>query len=180
MEFIRGIVKFLSYICYLLIIIYALVWAPNLFEYRPLVVLTGSMEPTIKTGSVLYYKDVPEEELKVGDAITFSVNNQVVSHRIVSIENGLYETKGDANASPDAMKISYNNILGKDADISIPYVGYYVKFIGEHIYLLIVVVVILISEFLLGNRKLVKAEPIKKEETIDINKNNIIEEEEVL
>ena len=180
MEFIRGVIKFLSYICYLLIIIYALVWAPNLFRYKPLVVLTGSMEPTIKTGSVLYYKEVPEEELKEGDIITFNVNNKYVSHRIVSIENGSYETKGDANASPDAMKISYNNILGKDADISIPYAGYYVKFVGEHLYFLIVVIAILVSEFLLGDRKRVKTEPIKKEEAVDINKNNIIEEEEVL
>lgn len=167
MGIIRKIVHFLAIICYILIFAYALICVPMIFGYRPLVVLTGSMEPTIKTGSVLYYKKVPQEELKVGDPITFKINNQVVSHRINNIINGEYETKGDANDSPDPIKTKYQNILGKDAKITIPYAGYYVWFINQHLYLIIVVIIILISEFLLGNRR-----------TLDIDKN--LKEEEVL
>ena len=169
MAFIRGLFKFLSWICYILIIAYALIWMPNLFGYRPLVVLTGSMEPTIKTGSILYYKNVPESELKVGDAITFVLNKNYVSHRIVSIENGLYETKGDANDVADPVKIGYNDIKGRDAKITIPYAGYIIKYINEHLYLIGIVMIILISEFFLSSKK-----------NYDINKNKKIEEVEVL
>lgn len=168
MGIIRKIIHFLAIICYILVLAYGIVCIPMIFGYKPLVVLTGSMEPTIKTGSVLYYKKVPESELKVGDPITFKINGQYVSHRINSIKDGQYQTKGDANQSPDPVRITYSSIEGKDSNITIPYIGYYIKFINEHLYLVAIVIIILLSEFLLGNTR-----------TLDINK-NIVEEEEVL
>ena len=38
---------------------------------RTYAVVSGSMEPTYPTGSLLYVKSVDAEDLKVGDAITF-------------------------------------------------------------------------------------------------------------
>lgn len=154
MGIVKKIIHILSIICYLFIIVYGLVCVPIIFKYKPLVVLTGSMEPTFKTGSVIYYKTVSEDELKVGDIITFKYDESLISHRIYSIDNSLYETKGDANNAPDATRISYSNIVGKDANVYIPYVGYYVKFINENMYLLIIVGIILVSEFILSNVKI--------------------------
>ena len=151
MKMIKKIVHILSYICYMFIIVYALLCAPIIFKYKPLVVLTGSMEPKFKTGSVIYYKPVSEDEIKVGDIITFKLSNSLVSHRVYSINDGLYETKGDANNAVDATKIKYSDIVGKDANLSIPYVGYYIKYINEHLFIIIIVALILVLDFLFSN-----------------------------
>lgn len=151
MNILKKIVHLLSSICYVLIIIYALVCIPYLFGYKPLVVLTGSMEPSFKVGSIIYYKHVNQNELKEGDIITFSMGNYVVSHRINKIEDGLYETKGDANNTVDAKRITYNDILGKDLNVNVPYLGFYVKFFKDNMYILVIFALILISDFILSN-----------------------------
>ena len=153
MEFIKRIVHVLSNICYVFIGIYALICAPMIFGYKPLVVLSGSMEPNIKTGSVIYYHKVNKEDLKVGDIITFKTDTkkEYVSHRINAIDGDSYETKGDANNAVDPLKITYEDIIGKDLNINIPYAGYYIDFANKHVYLIIVVAIILISEYLLTN-----------------------------
>lgn len=152
MNFLKKIVHWLSNICYLLIIAYAIIELPMLFGYKPLVVLSGSMEPSYKVGSVLYYKSVEEKNLRVGDVITFELEDGTfVTHRINRIVNGEYETKGDANNTPDLFKVKYENVKGKVANINIIFVGYFIKFINTHLYLVGVVAIILLSEFLLSN-----------------------------
>ena len=126
----RKIVHCLSIICYIFIFIYAIICIPYIFKYKPLVVLTGSMEPSFQTGSIIYYKNVPSNEIKVGDIITFKMGNSLVSHRVYSINDGLYETKGDANNAVDSGKIKYSDIVGKDSNLSIPYLGYFVKYVN--------------------------------------------------
>lgn len=159
MEAIRKLVHILSFIVYFLIGIYALVLLPYLFNYTPLVVLSGSMETTLMTGSIIYYKEVEKDELKVGDIITYRVDDLVVTHRINEIKDGKFVTKGDANNNVDPIIIDYKDVLGVVGDFSVPYLGYYVRFINENLYILIFVVLILLSEFFLGEEK-----------TFDINK----------
>ena len=122
-------------------------------NYKPLVVLSGSMEPTLPTGSVIYYHPVEESDLKVGDIVTFKLkdNKTLVSHRITSINNGIIQTKGDANNSVDSLDLTYSSIMGVDSNIYIPYVGYFIQFVNEHLYLVAIVVTILVLEFLLSN-----------------------------
>lgn len=160
MAIIKKMIHLLASITYLFITIYVLICIPIVFGHKPLVVLTGSMEPKYKVGSIIYYKKVPPQELKEGDVISYVINNKMVSHRIVSIENGLIETKGDANNASDVNKIRFDNVKGKVANISIPYVGYYIRFVNENLIpVVIVTVIILVSEFLLSNT-----------EAFDINK----------
>ena len=84
----------------------------------------------------------------------------MVSHRIVNIDNGFIETKGDANKVSDVNKIRYENVRGKVGKLSIPYVGYYIKAVNENLTLVVIVtVIILVSEFLFSNT-----------EAFDINK----------
>ena len=58
MGVLRIIVKILSWICYILIGIYALICAPMIFGLKPEVVTTGSMIPTYNIGTIIYYKKV--------------------------------------------------------------------------------------------------------------------------
>lgn len=153
MGLIRKLIHILAVIAYVLIIVYAIVCIPMIFRNQPVVVLSGSMEPTYKIGSVIYYKKVSQKELKKGDVITFTTkNNKMVSHRIVNIDNGSIETKGDANKVSDVNKIRYENVRGKVGKLSIPYVGYYIKMVNDHLTIVVIVtVIILVSEFLISN-----------------------------
>lgn len=162
MGIIKKIIHFFANIAYILIILYALVCIPILFGKNPVVVLSGSMEPTYKIGSIIYYEKVLFKNIKVGDVITYEYDNKYISHRVSSIDNNLIETKGDANNTADVNKVKYNNIKGKVSNFSLPYIGYYIKFINDNVRIfMITLVVILLSEFLLSNIK-----------TFDIDKNN--------
>ena len=67
MDIIRKIVHILANIIYILITVYLVICIPMIFGHTPVVVLSGSMEPTYKVGSVIYYKKISEKELKVED-----------------------------------------------------------------------------------------------------------------
>ncbi len=75
-------------------------------------VVSGSMEPTIHVGDliVIHTKDVSYSE---GDIVTFyDTNEAFVTHRIMSIDDGLMITKGDNNNSED-QPIPISQIVGK-------------------------------------------------------------------
>ena len=167
MVIIKRIVHILALVTYFLIAVYALCSIPMLFGKNPLVVLSGSMEPSYKKGSILYYEEVTQNELKVGDVITYTTNDgSFVSHRIMKIEDELYETKGDANSVSDPKRVSFHQIKGRVMNVTIPYLGYYVGFVGDNTYLIVVAVTILVSEFLLCN---IKAFDIEKKERSEHN-----------
>lgn len=90
---------------------------PDFFGYKSFVIVSGSMEPTIKKGDAIFVKQVPEEEIKNNDIISFTIGNTNVTHRIIEIteEKGIkkYTTKGDNNNTEDKEKITYQQIEGK-------------------------------------------------------------------
>jgi signal peptidase I len=101
-------------------------------NFKVLTVVSGSMEPAIKTGSVVIVK--PAFDYKVGDVITFGPYTKTkapTTHRIYSVKTvdgePVYITKGDANNSPDAREVKKRDVLGKVL-FSVPYVGYAVDF----------------------------------------------------
>jgi signal peptidase I len=77
------------------------------FGVTPLVVESGSMAPTIKTGALAIARDVPAKDLRVGDVVRVKTGPQSsVTHRIVEITRRptgvALRLKGDANKVPDA------------------------------------------------------------------------------
>lgn len=104
----------------------------NLFGYQMKTVLSGSMEPEMKTGSIIAIKatDV-QEEFQKGDVITFKTEDDVfVTHRIEQVkDNGKhYITKGDANNAPDSEPVVPEDIVGMYTGFTVPYVGYVMNF----------------------------------------------------
>lgn len=95
-------------------------------------VLSGSMEPTYHTGSVIYVKPCEAEEVQVGDPITFVLNEDLVvaTHRVVDKDDveGKFYTKGDANAAADGAPVLYENLIGKPV-FSVPYLGYVADYV---------------------------------------------------
>lgn len=99
---------------------------PKFMGYNQFAVLSGSMEPNIHVGAIVYAKDVEPAELEVGDIVTYQISgNTMVTHRIVAINEATatITTKGDANETEDASPVSYESIVGKYA-FDIPYLGY--------------------------------------------------------
>ncbi len=80
--------------------------------YGMLEVVSGSMEPTIKVGDIIVI-DVNDKKYKVGDIITFLMDDTFVTHRIVSIDGDYMTTKGDNINNTEDDPISQNQVLGK-------------------------------------------------------------------
>lgn len=101
---------------------------PNLIGITPFIVLSGSMEPTIKTGSIAYGNThIKVEDVKVGDIIIFKLDKAYVTHRVVSInKDKTFTTKGDANATEDLAPVEFENFRGETI-FSIPYLGYLIR-----------------------------------------------------
>lgn len=90
---------------------------PGVFGYKPMIVMSGSMETSIYTGDLIFTKVVDPETLKEGDIIAFrEEDNYVTTHRIISIKevNGekYFETKGDNNNTADQNLVSFEAVEG--------------------------------------------------------------------
>lgn len=83
------------------------------FGYKPVVVLTGSMEPFMRTNSLVIIKST--KDIKENDVIMFSVDDEtMVCHRVAGIDKeGKITTKGDNNETADFRKISLDDVKGK-------------------------------------------------------------------
>ncbi len=150
MKLVQKILNILSWPVYICIAAYLLIAAPMVAGCRPVVVLSGSMEPTYHVASVIYYKSAPFNKINNGDPITFRAGeNSLVTHRVVEKREGAQEfvTKGDANPTNDPNPVSYQNVVGKALPFSIPYAGYFVDF-GKKPVVIGVMAVILIGGIL--------------------------------
>lgn len=103
----------------------------RLMGYRVYTVISGSMEPELSVGDLLYVKPVDPSTIKVGDDVTFVLNEDLVvaTHRVIAVdtESKHLHTKGIANDIEDA-PVHFNNVLGV-VDFSIPLLGYVSDFI---------------------------------------------------
>ncbi len=88
---------------------------PRLMGYEIYEVVSGSMEPEIPVGSILYVEETPPEEIEAGDVIAFMRNDTVVSHRVEENRyvEGKFITKGDANSEEDTVPVPYDSLVGK-------------------------------------------------------------------
>ena len=108
----------------------------RLVGLHPYTVLSGSMEPTYHTGSLIYVKNVDPFELEAGDVITFMLDEDALAtHRIVEVVPDAedpstirFVTKGDANEFIDGSMVHYKNIVGTPV-FTIPYLGYLANFV---------------------------------------------------
>lgn len=125
-------------VVYLVLISLASDEEPNIFGYQFKIVLSGSMEPDIKTGSIIMVKRGGDmSALNKDDVITFREENEsLVTHRIVEVVHSggsvLYRTKGDSNDGPDINPVLPKNIVAEYTGFTVPNVGYVVAFLQSH------------------------------------------------
>ncbi len=95
-------------------------------------VVTDSMSPQIKKGSVVFVRQVDFEKLHENDIVTveFPDGDGCFTHRIISIDYdaGIFRTKGDANEKEDPQPSMKEQIIGR-LWYAVPALGYISIFI---------------------------------------------------
>jgi signal peptidase len=107
---------------------------PFLKDQQFFVVMSGSMEPKVPTGSLILVRRTPEQP-KVGDVITFLTprTKQFTTHRVLNVKveeqskKVIFSTKGDANTDPDPWILTQEDVIGK-MQFVVPLAGYIVHY----------------------------------------------------
>lgn len=97
---------------------------PYIFGYRVLQVVTDSMEPTIRSETCIIIEEVEQEDIKLGDIITFKSEDPMLrgflnTHRVHEISTDpvtgaeYYVTIGDASSKPDPYPVDYEQVVGR-------------------------------------------------------------------
>lgn len=107
-------------------VIAVLLIVPMAMGCKNMAVLSGSMEPEIPVGSVVFVKETDVNTIETGDVITYRLSGEtMVTHRVVKVdkETQQFITKGDANETEDASPVAYSDVIGKDW-FHVPFLGY--------------------------------------------------------
>ena len=99
---------------------------PSLLGFEAYNVVSGSMEPTIPEGSVIYVEHTEPSAIVEGDIIAFYKDGTVVTHRVTDnrVVTGVFITKGDANEKEDISPVQYSELIGR-VKYHFPYLGNY-------------------------------------------------------
>ncbi|MBS7623463.1 signal peptidase I [Candidatus Bathyarchaeota archaeon] len=129
-------------------------------EHPVLVVVSGSMVPTLNVGDIIFIKGSPAENIDLGTIVVFHSPREydtLVVHRVVQkIDSGgavYFKTKGDFNRYQDDWTVPEDHIVGIYA-ARIPYLGIVVMRLREPAgtVLIIILIVLLISHEIHGER----------------------------
>ena len=133
----KKIWNFVSTVLVAVVVLLALLLAgARIFGLQVFTVLSGSMEPTYHTGSLIYVKKVDPFTIQPGQPITFLLDEKTVAtHRVGGVVPDeedttviRFRTKGDANEAEDGTLVQYKNVIGEPV-FSIPYLGYLAEYI---------------------------------------------------
>lgn len=134
-----------------LLVGFAAVWT---FNFTPLAMRTGSMNPTLPIGSLVIDKKVDPISLKKGDIISFyrPGSRLVVTHRIWDIVGSknarVFKTKGDANSIPDPWVIAVApNQKAEKQIFALPYAGYVLVYASTPIGWIILTALLILAVF---------------------------------
>lgn len=152
-------------VCSVVIVTQKLIWKdkiPSIFGYKSFIVLSGSMEPTLSVGDIVFVKET--KDIKEQDIIAFRINNSIVTHRLVEIideEDGKkYKTKGDSNTTEDLELLKIDDIEGKYS-FKIGKLGNIILFLKTKTGIIILVILFSIS-ILFSNDKTDKEKKVNK------------------
>ena len=93
---------------------------------KPYVIVSGSMEPTLNVGDVVFIEKSDFNEVGSSDIIAYYNGEQIIVHRVVDIKvsnnDVVLKLKGDANENIDPIGVTEELFLGKVV-FKVPKVG---------------------------------------------------------
>ena len=130
---------------------------PSIGGNTPLIVLTGSMDPTIKAGDLIVTKKIAAKDVKVDDVISFfdpeGNGSSIVTHRVIGIEidetSGeiFFRTQGDNNDIADMTPVPERNLVGRWEGTRFWGLGYVVLFTQSTVGIIVIIAVIVVGIF---------------------------------
>ena len=157
---------------------------PALLGFKTMVVTSGSMEPTIRTGDSVVIRPTPPESLalgfkdgfiRIGDVITFKPFGAggLVTHRVIAVKemqgDTYFQTQGDANATPDVNLAAGGAVYGK-VTMTVPRFGYVLHFtatpLGKVLMILVPILILMWREV----RGLFKGRVPRRTEPFEVRK----------
>ena len=145
-KLIKNIVSYIVIAVVFIFMVISILSNIGLFGYKFYDILTGSMSPTINTGSLIIVKEIDSNEVKEGDVITFkgSSTSNLTTHRVVEVieknNNIKFQTKGDANDVLDPMLVDEGLLVGK-VILDIPYMGKVMSFINQYRVIIVILII---------------------------------------
>lgn len=103
--------------------------APLAFHMRPLVVLSGSMDPVLQVGDVTVVQRIAPAQARVGDVVTFRdpATDRLTTHRVRATRRAArrvhFVTKGDANNAVERWSLPATGEMSR-AVYRVPLVGH--------------------------------------------------------
>lgn len=129
----------------------------RLIGLTPYAVLTGSMEPELPVGSLIFVRSVDPADIQVGDDITFKLQSgSLATHQVWKVDTaaqtfytqGIANKDQDGNIMHDGAPVAWSNVVGSPV-FCIPYLGYINRFCttppGMYILVAAVALVIAVS-----------------------------------
>lgn len=121
---------------------------PDFGGTLPLIVLTDSMYPDIKSGDLIICKTVDAEDVEIGDVISFydpaSHGTAVVTHKVIDVinEDGKisFKTQGINNNTADRLPVPEANLIAEYTGVRIPGAGHLAIFFQSTTGLIVCVV----------------------------------------
>ena len=123
----------------LLLTIFTL-FVAGLLPYKPVAVMSNSMNPVFSRGDIIIIKKIEEEDVKYleeGQIIEYKVaSGSSIVHRIQKVDytgaKKLFTTKGDNNVSADSEKVQESQVKGI-VTMVIPYIGYPSVYFSQYV-----------------------------------------------
>jgi len=104
---------------------------PNSYGVKTLAVLSNSMAPNIKKGSMVFVTPARPAAIEVGDFISFTMSaEQLVTGRVTQIDviNKLFTVKDDLSGASEAVQVPFDNMIGV-VKFSVPFMGYLLGYV---------------------------------------------------
>lgn len=145
----------------LVMLLYLPITVPGFLGFQMYAVVSGSMEPAIPVGSLVYVEEADASALAPGDVVAYFSAVEpgtVVTHRVVEnrADEGCLVTKGDANEDVDMLSVKYSQLIGR-VRTSVPFYGFLAGFLGTFTGKLLAAGGILVAVFLMLLTRLKKS-----------------------
>ncbi len=118
---------------------------PKFLGFSPLVVLSGSMEPALYPGDLVIIREQAADKYRPGDVVTYLTGRNAFTHRIISVENGVFTLKGDNNNTADE-SLTADRFEGK-VILRIPKIGLAIVFLKKPQGMMLVGALLLLSVY---------------------------------
>ena len=129
----KRFIALLSSLAFALVIALAVVsFVPRAFGYMPFAVLSGSMEPDLPVGSMVFVRQVEPTDITVGDNATFyRSDGAVVTHQVYEVDpvaqtistQGIANKNADGTIMHDAEQTPFSRVIGV-VSFCVPYLGF--------------------------------------------------------